>query len=156
MKFPKELIAGSLALGMMITSARAEDPAPVPTVCTGLVVVDQKELTDVDVQICVLPPDLTNIDGEETVIKIDDGDVPIEWVIRTGTDDPLILASSSGPVNTMAPAVASAAPAITTDAGKDEASAAKAAGISAPAKSIASVGKRTSAVVKSGRVFLTH
>jgi hypothetical protein len=152
MKFPKELIAGSLALGMMVTSARAEDPAPVPTVCAGLVVVDQKELTDVDVQICVLPPPIIDIDAEEEVIKIEDGDVPIEWVIRTGTDDPLILASSSGQINT----TASATPAITTDAGKDEASTAKAAGISAPAKSIASVGKRTSAVVKSGRVFLTH
>lgn len=152
MKFPKELIAGSLALGMMVTSARAEDPAPVAIVCTGLVVVDQKEAPDTDVQICVLPPAPIDIDGEEDVINIDGGDVPIEWVIRTGTDDPLILASSSGQINTMA----SATPAITTDAGKDEASAAKAAGISAPAKSIASVGKRTSAVVKSGRVFLTH
>jgi hypothetical protein len=152
MKFPKELIAGSLALGMMVTSARAEDPAPVAIVCTGLVVVDQKEAPDTDVQICVLPPAPIDIDGEEEVINIDGGDVPIEWVIRTGTDDPLILASSSGQINTMA----SATPAITTDAGKDEASAAKAAGISAPAKSIASVGKRTSAVVKSGRVFLTH
>ena len=152
MKFSKELIAGSLALGMMVTSARAEDPAPVAIVCTGLVVVDQKEAPDTDVQICVLPPAPIDIDGEEEVINIDGGDVPIEWVIRTGTDDPLILASSSGQINTMA----SATPAITTDAGKDEASAAKAAGISAPAKSIASVGKRTSAVVKSGRVFLTH
>lgn len=152
MKFPKELIAGSLALGMMVTSARAEDPLPVPIVCTGLVVVDQKELTDTDVQICVLPPDLTNIEGEETVNKIDDAEVPTEWVIRTGTDDPLIFASSSGQINT----TASATPAITTDAGKDEASTAKAAGISAPTKSITSVGKRTSAVVKSGRVFLTH
>lgn len=152
MKFPKELIAGSLALGMMVTSARAEDPAPVAIVCTGLVVVDQKEAPDTYVQICVLPPAPIDIDGEEDVINIDGGDVPIEWVIRTGTDDPLILASSSGQINTMA----SATPAITTDAGKDEASAAKAAGISAPAKSIASVGKRTSAVVKSGRVFLTH
>lgn len=152
MKFPKELIAGSLALGMMVTSARAEDPAPVAIVCTGLVVVDQKEAPVTDVQICVLPPAPIDIDGEEEVINIDGGDVPIEWVIRTGTDDPLILASSSGQINTMA----SATPAITTDAGKDEASAAKAAGISAPAKSIASVGKRTSAVVKSGRVFLTH
>lgn len=155
MKFPKELIAGSLALGMMVTSARAEDPAPVPTVCIGLVVVDQKEAPDTDVQICVLPPAPIDIDGEEDVIKIDGGDVPIEWVIRTGTDDPLILASSSGAINTLSPA-STATAAITTDAGKDEASAAKAAGISAPAKSIASVGKHTSAVVKSGRVFLTH
>ncbi len=155
MKFPKELIAGSLALGMMVTSARAEDPAPVAIVCTGLVVVDQKEAPDTDVQICVLPPAPIDIDGEEEVINIDGGDVPIEWVIRTGTDDPLILASSSGAINTLSPA-STATAAITTDAGKDEASTAKAAGISVPVKSIASVGKRTSAVVKSGRVFLTH
>ena len=155
MKFPKELIAGSLALGLMVTSARAEDPAPEPTVCIGLIPVDEKGAGDTDVQICVLPPILNETDGEDVVIKIDDGAVPIEWVIRTVTDDPLIYASAGGVINTMTPASA-AVPAITTDAGKDEASSAKAAGISAPAKSIASVGKRTSAVVKSGRVFLTH
>ncbi|MCX6853600.1 MAG: hypothetical protein NTV80_01705 [Verrucomicrobia bacterium] len=156
MKFSKELIAGSLALGMMVTSVRAEDPAPVPTVCIGLVAVDEKEAPGTDVQICVLPPAPIVIDGEEEVIKIDDGgEVPIEWVIRGGTDDPLIYASSGGPINTLSGA-STEAPAISTDAGKDEASAVKAAGISAPAKSIASVGKRTSAVVKSGRVFLTH
>ncbi len=147
MKFPKELIAGSLALGMMVTSARAEDPAPVPTVC-GF-----EEAVKPDVVIGVIDPIV--IDGEEEVIKIDGGDVPIEWVIRTGSDDPLILASSSGAINTLSPA-STATAAITTDAGKDEASTAKTAGISAPTKSIASVGKRTSAVVKSGRVFLTH
>jgi hypothetical protein len=154
MKFPKELIAGSLALGMMVTSVRAEDPVPVPTVCIGLVAVDEKGAAVTDVVIDVIDPVL--IDGEEEVIKIDDnGEVPIEWVIRTGTDDPLIYASSGGPINTLSGA-STEAPAISTDAGKDEASAVKAAGISAPAKSIASVGKRTSAVVKSGRVFLTH
>ena len=154
MKFPKELIAGSLALGMMVTSARAEDPAPVPTVCIGLVAVDEKEAGKPDVVIEVIDPIV--IDGEEEVIKIDDsGEVPIEWVIRGGTDDPLIYASAAGPVTTLS-AASTAAPAISTDAGKDEASAVKAAGISASAKSIASVGKRTSAVVKSGRVFLTH
>lgn len=154
MKFPKELIAGSLALGMMVTSVRAEDPAPVPTVCIGLVAVDEKDTGKPDVVIEVIDPIV--IDGEEEVIKIDDGgEVPIEWVIRGGTDDPLIYASSGGPINTLSGA-STEAPAISTDAGKDEASAVKAAGISAPAKSIASVGKRTSAVVKSGRVFLTH
>jgi hypothetical protein len=147
MKFTKGLIAGSLALGLMVSGSYAEEPEVTIAVPVEVIKGEVIDGGEPEVAICEI-----TIDEVERV-DIKDGEVPIEWVLRTnvGSDDDLIFATTGGPA---APA---AAPAVTTDAGKDEAAAvAKAAGVSAPAKSIASAGKRTSAVVKSGRVFLTH
>ena len=147
MKFTKGLIAGSLALGLMVSGSYAEEPEV--TICepVELIKVEVIDGGKPEVVICDIAID------EEEVGEIKDGEVPIEWVLRNnlGGDDDLIFATTGGPITT------AAAPAVTTDAGKDEAAAvAKAAGVSTPAKSIAYAGKRTSAVVKSGRVFLTH
>lgn len=146
MKFTQGLIAGSLALGLMVSGSYAEEPEVTISVPVEVIKGEVIDGGEPEVAICEI-----TIDEVERV-EIKDGEVPIEWVLRTnlGGDD-LIFATAGGPVTT------AAAPAVTTDAGKDEAAAvAKAAGVSTPAKSIASAGKRTSAVVKSGRVFLTH
>ncbi len=153
MKFTQGLIAGSLALGLMVSGARADEPEA--TICVLPAIQDQAEITidagDPILVICDLA--LDEVKEGDVSVEITDGEVPLDWVLRnnlSGTDDDLIFATTGTPVTS--PAV----PVVTTDAGKDEATADKAAGVSAPAKSIASVSKRTSAVVKSGRVFLTH
>jgi hypothetical protein len=145
-KFTKGLIAGSLALGLMVSGSYAEEPEVTISVPVEVIKGEVIDGGEPEVVICDIAID------EEEVVEIKDGEVPIEWVLRNnlGGDD-LIFATAGGPLAT------AAAPAVTTDAGKDEAATvAKAAGVSTPAKSIASAGKRTSAVVKSGRVFLTH
>lgn len=147
MKFTQGLIAGSLALGLMVSGSYAEEPEVTISVPVEVIEGEVIDGGEPEVVICDIAID------EKEVVEIKDGEVPIEWVLRNnlGGEDGLIFATTGGPVTT------AAAPAVTTDAGKDEAATvAKAAGVSTPAKSIASAGKRTSAVVKSGRVFLTH
>jgi hypothetical protein len=138
MKFTKGLITSSLAFGLLVSGARAESP----------VIIEAKPIVVVHFQ-----DSIKEIVVDDIVIDKGTGE---EEVVDTEIkDDSFIYATGGGAV--LRNLTSTSEPEITTDAGKDEAaSAAKAAGVSAPAKSIASAGKRTSAAVKSGRVFLTH
>ena len=156
MKLSKQLMAGGLASCLMVSGAFAVDPVAVeikPIVITIHIdptVNDVVKVGEVVIDDTVGEVIIDDTDGEDFidvtfgVINDVDGEVPIEWLIRS---------TGAGPVAEFG-AAAPTPVALSTDAGKDEAAALKAAGISAPTKSIASAGKRTSAVIKAGRVFL--